>query len=368
MKTKRATMIFFLVAFFLSSFSLTFALSTWEGYVYITNATGTNLTAEDNTIVQAYVNDVLTNTVRVREVATFPAGYYSISLDCNVVDNVTFRVWGVNITGVNTSAQPCKEGVHQSFHLNMSTLAAGGSCTYSKGCTGGYCCSGATEYANGEGTGTCQASACSAATTTTAAGGGGGGGGGGAAALAEESTTLTSIAKNKAATFGYAKSDDLGIQQIKVTATVDASNVKITVKETSWTGTAAVPKTAGSTYKYLTITPTNIKSSEVGKTVIKFKVSRAWINDNNIDPDTVKLKKHKEGKWNVLPTKKIKSDADYYYYEAETTQLSIYAITGEKKTKLTATDLLDMIRDFYAGKSKYTALELLDKIRAYYGG
>ena len=42
------------------------------------------------------------------------------------------------------------------------------------------------------------------------------------------------------------------------------------------------------------------------------------------------------------------------------------SISGKASEKLTAFQLIDIIRDFYAGKSAYTAFDIIDKIRAFY--
>ncbi len=105
-------------------------------------------------------------------------GQYVATVGCNDGENIKFRIYGVNVT---EAVQTCSSGATTNLNLSMNKSANGVSCSYSNGCSGAYCCSGATEYTDGSGSGTCQATACVAATTPSTGGGGSSGGGGGAA-------------------------------------------------------------------------------------------------------------------------------------------------------------------------------------------
>ena len=131
---------------------------------------------------------------------------------------------------------------------------------------------------------------------------------------------------------------------------------------------AAIAKGSTKVYKYLSLTKVNIKSSDIGKAVIKFEVTTAWLNANGIDPNSVKLNRYTNNQWVALPTKQVSAvDSTAYAYEAETPDFSTFAISGEKKAeKLTAFQLIDVIRDFYAGTSSYTAFGIIDLIRGFY--
>ena len=190
-KKELTTIIFFSISFILL-LSISYGQSLpgdWKGYVTINSST-----APDGTPIKSYVDGTAAESTTVGAVES-GTGYYLIHVTGQSGQNVTFKVCGVSAYPTNTTPQSWSVGPHPVgsspyFNLSITTLAAGSLCTYSCGCSGGYCCSGATEYTDGSGTGTCQSSACSAATTTptTSPGGGGGGGGGGGT-----NTTTTKI-------------------------------------------------------------------------------------------------------------------------------------------------------------------------------
>ncbi|MFH1182202.1 MAG: PGF-pre-PGF domain-containing protein, partial [Candidatus Woesearchaeota archaeon] len=89
---------------------------------------------------------------------------------------------------------------------------------------------------------------------------------------------------------------------------------------------------------------------------------------SGLDYKTTKLLRWKNNAWETLDTKLVSTDGVNYVFEATLQGLSVFAVVAESVPGGNALQLLDMIREFYAGKSSYTALQLLDKIRAFYGG
>lgn len=127
------------------------------------------------------------------------------------------------------------------------------------------------------------------------------------------------------------------VDQISITATNALETPILTIKTTGILpeGVATVP--SGYIYMYLVL-ETDKPSSDIDSATIKFKITQAWIQTNNIDKSTVKLLRYTDGKWQELATTKISEDATYVYYSAETTGFSAFAITGsqieEKPTEM----------------------------------
>jgi len=157
-------LIVFVFMFSLFSMAVFAVPGTWRGNVYID---GENASA--GVTVTGYVEGVLKQTT-LTGADEVPDYYYILNLVGASGEEVTFKIYGVDVL---QSAQNWALGIHN-LNLNITKLANGASCSYSAACTGGYCCSGATEYTDGSGTGTCQSSVCSAASTSTGGGGGGG--------------------------------------------------------------------------------------------------------------------------------------------------------------------------------------------------
>ncbi|AKB28336.1 hypothetical protein MSSIT_1617 [Methanosarcina siciliae T4/M] len=63
---------------------------------------------------------------------------------------------------------------------------------------------------------------------------------------------------------------------------------------------------------------------------VNFRVSKSWVEENNIDVSTITINRFNEDEWNALPTEMTSEDEEYYYFTAETPGLSRYAITGEE--------------------------------------
>lgn len=172
------TAILFLIIIISSFMVSAVPAATWWGRVNISN-----VQYNDSAVIDAYINSVIVANVYAGE---FTADYYHIDVECTEGDSVGFKIYGVQVAESN---QTCSQGSRTELLLSITKLDNGVACSYSAACSGGYCCDGATEY-NGDGTGTCQASACTAPSTTPPPTGGGAPSGAGAAPAAEECTEL----------------------------------------------------------------------------------------------------------------------------------------------------------------------------------
>jgi hypothetical protein len=66
----------------------------------------------------------------------------------------------------------------------------------------------------------------------------------------------------------------------------------------------------------------------IANPVIGFRVDRDWIDENDIDPDSIVLNRY-DGGWSELSTWQTDSDNNYLYFEASTSGFSSFVITGE---------------------------------------
>ena len=123
--------------------------------------------------------------------------------------------------------------------------------------------------------------------------------------------------------------------ELTITFKKNVSGVKITAKELV-EKPADIPDAPGIVFRYLEYHIENVSAEDIVKIAIPFDVPKSWIASENIDPVTIKLNRYYEGVWNPLPTKKVGEDKENMHYSAETEGLSIFAITGEKKTEAVA--------------------------------
>jgi len=110
----------------------------------------------------------------------------------------------------------------------------------------------------------------------------------------------------------------------KITTLVEVLNARSALTPTS-------PE--GEIYNFLNIwvgTDGMAAQENIGNAVVFFRVSKAWINENNIDLNSITLNHYAGNEWVPLPTKKAGEDDEYLFFEAETPSFSPFAITGEK--------------------------------------
>ena len=121
----------------------------------------------------------------------------------------------------------------------------------------------------------------------------------------------------------------LGLDILEVTADLErmAINARVALKKIL--KPVELPNPQGIVYGYFEIS-TTLKSENVKSAGIYFRVSKSWIDDNEIA--TINMCRYASG-WEELKTEKVKEDNNYFYYIAETPGLSIFVIIGEKKAE-----------------------------------
>ena len=309
-------------------------LCRWQGYANISN---TSVSTSNYITVH--------NGTKTYNATIYSGGFYIADVEAPSTGvTISFKICGIDaIQG--GQAWSCPATDYNTLNLSVVALSNGASCTYSCACSGGYCCSGATEYTAGTGTGTCQATACAAATTTTTAAPSPGGGGPAATTTTttttapvtttttttlppiEKITTIGSIAKESTGTFSFT---ELVVSDIEVSAKNDVTNPRLTVSQSSAVPAAATTAAPNTVYGYITVKKANVADADVSSVKVKFKVPKEWITGNSIDESTIALMRY-NNTWASLPTTKLSEDATYVYYEATSPGLSEFAITGQKK-------------------------------------
>ena len=156
----------------------------------------------------------------------------------------------------------------------------------------------------------------------------------------QETHSVSSVAAGANATFTFTKSDTLKIQEIVINVKTALTSISATVKESSLPSGASAPVSAaaGAVYKYIEIVKGGYYTDQdINKAYIKFKVDKPWLSSNGIDKNTIALYRYYMEAWEKLSTQLLSEDADYVYYQAESTGLSVFAIAGEKLAATTTT-------------------------------
>ncbi|CAG0986394.1 hypothetical protein FLAV_02061 [Flavobacteriales bacterium] len=121
---------------------------------------------------------------------------------------------------------------------------------------------------------------------------------------------------------------------VNITGNTNPVEITTSVEVLKSTSTLVKSSAPGSVYKNVNIwagnfgyaTPDNIKHAEV-----IFRVPIAWMEANNINPDSIEMMRYDDG-WQSLPTRKIGTHNSNILYESSTIGFSFFAINGKKST------------------------------------
>ena len=95
-----------------------------------------------------------------------------------------------------------------------------------------------------------------------------------------------------------------------------------------------VPSPAGKSYQMLSIDVgsegTISSGSSADNIQIRFKVSKQWIEENNIDISTIRMTRYHGEQWNDLPTYQEREEDGYIYFYAETPGFSVFNVVGDE--------------------------------------
>ena len=94
-----------------------------------------------------------------------------------------------------------------------------------------------------------------------------------------------------------------------------------------------VPAPSGNSYQMMSIdvgSEGTISSDSAENVMIHFKVSKQWIEENNIDISTIRMTRYHGEQWNDLPTSRESEDDEYYYFYAETPGFSVFNVVGDE--------------------------------------
>lgn len=125
---------------------------------------------------------------------------------------------------------------------------------------------------------------------------------------------------------------DTPVNYVEFDPKKSAGSVTAIVEELKQRSSLASIDPEGEVYKHLNIQVGDdgfANSNNIENAVVGFKVNKGWINENNINKDTIALQHFNGNKWDSLDTEKVGEDGKNIYFEAATPGFSPFAITGE---------------------------------------
>ncbi len=121
-----------------------------------------------------------------------------------------------------------------------------------------------------------------------------------------------------------------GLGQLWIRVKEVVPNVKLTLVASRSNPTLMAPE--GVVYQYLSLRPEGLNEDLVERQRFIFRVSRRWLENNDVSEGNVKLMKYTDD-WKGIGTEKVRSDAKWVYYKAETVGLDNFAIVGKSRTE-----------------------------------
>jgi PGF-pre-PGF domain-containing protein len=97
---------------------------------------------------------------------------------------------------------------------------------------------------------------------------------------------------------------------------------------------AGVPNPSGKSYQMMSIdvgSEGTISKDNADNIMIRFKVSKEWIKENDIDVSTIRMTRYHGGGWQDLPTYQEREEDEFIYFTAETPGFSIFNVVGDKE-------------------------------------
>lgn len=190
---------------------------------------------------------------------------------------------------------------------------------------------------------TVTTSAASSSSSSSSSSGGGGGGGGSTSGEANGNIqfkdVITAYAnKGELVGFEFDKADN-DIDYISYTSLKNAGKISVTIEILKDKSGFAGSPAPGVIYRNINIwvgktgyaTGSNIQDPVIG-----FRVSREWLDDNNIDPSGITLYRYSDDAWSALPTAQTDSDDEYVYFKSDTPGFSPFAISAEKTSTVSS--------------------------------
>ena len=148
------------------------------------------------------------------------------------------------------------------------------------------------------------------------------------------SNILAVVFAGTPASFDFSGNSKIPIEDITITTKTNLSNAKLSVS-TYDSKPSEVPAVRGVAFKYLSIDKEIVTNNDLISAKIKFRVDKSWFSNNNLNSDEISLYHYDGNSWIKLTTSVDSSDANYYYFSAQTPGFSYFAIAANKPVQNT---------------------------------
>lgn len=180
-------------------------------------------------------------------------------------------------------------------------------------------------------------------TPSTPSTGGGGGGGATKTTVMVNATgqggkavaTLSSVSKGSTGKVSIPDSVGVPFSELLIKMSNKVTNVQLNIHMLAEKPGNISKNIDGLTYSYIQIDESNILPTDIDGVIISFKVPVSWIEESNVDRAAITLNRYVDDKWTALVTTKSSESSDYVYYQANSSGLSLFGISGQVQTVTT---------------------------------
>lgn len=155
------------------------------------------------------------------------------------------------------------------------------------------------------------------------------------------------VTKDKHITYSFKKEGNK-ITSIQFLSLKNSGNIQATIEVLKDKSSFAKSNAPGQIYQQMNIwvgkvgfvVPENVNDLKVN-----FKVEKKWLEENNIETDTVKLYRYADSSWKALPTTTAGEDESYIYFESQTPGFSPFAIISESEAQEVSEDVMKSVNE-----------------------
>lgn len=144
-----------------------------------------------------------------------------------------------------------------------------------------------------------------------------------------ESRTFSNIAADSENTYRISNAEGIGVNALLFTATEALENVRVEVTKLVSKPSSVSPTPSGGLYRYIEIDAPKLEG-KLKQAIIQFEVTKKWLDDNDYEPEHIRLSRFVDNSWRELTTSIIREESDKVYYEATSPGFSYFAITAKK--------------------------------------
>jgi PGF-pre-PGF domain-containing protein len=125
--------------------------------------------------------------------------------------------------------------------------------------------------------------------------------------------------------------EDVGVDRVTVYPASDLSSLKVTVEGLSGQPDDVSNPSGEAVDRYMDIS-TDASEDDISNATIDFTVEDQWIDDNDVDPSSIRLERYHDDSWNQLETEEVGQTDSGREFEAVTDGFSYFAVAADQES------------------------------------